>query len=86
MQTIDIKALEKRGNDAVKRLRKTKHEKGLPFMINSKTLPPNQCYLEYPDGSIALVNIKSITDRDFTTVRILTDAEREEIINIFLFK
>lgn len=33
-------------------------------MINSKFLPTNQCYFEYPDGSVALVSL-SRKDNDF---------------------
>ena len=35
MQTTEVKELERSGNEAVKQLRKAKHDKGLPFMINS---------------------------------------------------
>ena len=86
MQTAKIKELEKRGNDAVKRLRKAKHDKGLPFMINSQNLPGNQCYLEYPDGRIVLVSLKSPDDRDFTVIRELSPAERDEILSNFLLR
>ncbi len=79
MQTAEIKELQKRGNEAVKQLRITKHKKGLPFMINSKSLPGNQCYLEYPDGRILLVVLNSPSDRDFTTIRELSVIESEDI-------
>jgi hypothetical protein len=46
--------LHKAGLEAVRLLRKKKHSQGLPFMINSNTLDTNQCYLEYPDGSIKI--------------------------------
>ena len=86
MQTAEIKTLERSGNDAVKQLRKAKHDKGFPFMINSKKLPANQCYLEYPDGSIMLVTITSSTDRDFTIVRQLSPTERADILRDFLLR
>ena len=86
MQTAAIKELEKRGNDAVKRLRKEELGKGLPFMINSDSLPPNQCYLEYPDGHLELVTLKSTADHDFTVIRVLSIAERNEIMHNFLLR
>ena len=86
MQTAEIVTVERSGNDAVKQLRKAKHEKGLPFMINSKKLPANQCYLEYPDGKILLVAIKSSTDRDFTVIRKLSPTEKDDILTNFLLR
>ncbi len=83
MQTGTVKEIEKRGNDAVKRLRESKHSKGLPFMINSKNLPGNECYLEYPDGRIMLVTLKSPRDRDFTVIRELSSPEKNNIIKRF---
>jgi hypothetical protein len=52
---MKIKRLEKSAIEAIKNLRISKLKNGLPFMINSDSLPSNQCYLEYPDGSISLV-------------------------------
>lgn len=49
-----IEEIEKAGIAAVKKLRQKKLQSGIPFMINSKELPGNQCYLEYPDGSMML--------------------------------
>lgn len=49
---LTLQNIEKKGTEAVKRLRIQKLEKGLPFIINSKELPSNQCYLEYPGGTI----------------------------------
>jgi hypothetical protein len=79
MQTAAATALEKTMNNAVKRLRKEKHAKGLPFMINTKELPGNECYLEYPDGRILLVILKTHSDRHFTPVRELSVAESQII-------
>ncbi len=54
MQNLkSIQDIQKAGNEAVQRLRKQKLSSGHPFMINSKTLPKGQCYLEFPDGHIA---------------------------------
>ena len=61
---MKIKQLEKSGLKAIKILRESKFRSGLPFMINSKELPSDQCYLEYPDGSIELVTL-SRKDNDF---------------------
>ena len=44
----------------IKSLRKEKFSQGLPFMINSDELPSYQCYLEYPDGWIKIVEAYSI--------------------------
>jgi hypothetical protein len=51
--------VHKSGLEAVRLLRKKKHRQGLPFMINSNTLETNQCYLEYPDGSMKIVEANS---------------------------
>jgi hydrogenase maturation factor HypF (carbamoyltransferase family) len=41
-----LQIIEKKGNDAVQRLRLQKLRSGHPFMINAKDLESNQCYLE----------------------------------------
>jgi len=64
---MKIKRLEKSANQAIKNLRKAKLKNGQPFMINSDSLPSNQCYLEYPDGKIALVSL-SRKNNDFKTI------------------
>ncbi len=69
-----IQEIEKSGTAAVKRLRIRKLRSGHPFMINSIDLPGNQCYLEYPDGSITLVTIVN-SARDFTVIRKLSPGE-----------
>jgi hypothetical protein len=79
MQINELKILEAKGNNAVKRLRKANFERGLPFMINSRELPSNQCYLEYADGRIVLVYVKSTDARDFTFIRELTIPETQVI-------
>ena len=50
-----IERLEKAVIEAIKLLRKQKHRQGLPFMINSDTLESHQCFLEFPDGIIKIV-------------------------------
>ena len=62
------------GTNAVKKLREKKLQNGLPFMINSKSLPSNQCYLEYPNGTIVIAQIFS-SERDFTIVKKLNHNE-----------
>jgi hypothetical protein len=74
----DVQKLEKTGNDAVKMLRIDKLRKGMPFMINAKELPGNECYLEFPDGKIQLVTISS-TGRDFVLLRELTSIENDDV-------
>ena len=69
-----LQLIEKKGNDAVQRLRLQKLHSGHPFMINSKELEPNQCYLEYPDGSIQLVFLKYAA-KEFTVIRTLSISE-----------
>ena len=62
------------GNEAVQKLRIQKLRSGHPFMINSKDLESNQCYLEFPDGSIQLVFLKNAA-REFTSIRTLSSSE-----------
>lgn len=71
----EIQEIEKKGTAAVKRLRLKKLKTGFPFMINSKDLPGNQCYLEYPNGSIVLVTIAK-SAKDFTVLRVLSSDEQ----------
>ena len=54
---MSIKQLEKSGILAIKNLRAGKFKLGQPFMINYKILPSDQCYMEYPDGSIIHVKL-----------------------------
>lgn len=61
---MKIKQIEKNAMLAIQNLRISYHKRGHPFMINSKFLPTNQCYFEYPDGSVALVSL-SRKDNDF---------------------
>lgn len=58
----------------VRQLRNQKLHNGQPFMINTKEVNPNQCYLEYPDGSIKLVVIQE-NKKDFFVIRELTTSE-----------
>jgi hydrogenase maturation factor HypF (carbamoyltransferase family) len=69
-----LQIIGKTGNEAVQKLRLQKLRSGHPFMINSKDLEPNQCYLEYADGSIKLVFLKNAA-REFTVIRTLSHSE-----------
>ena len=64
---MKLKQLEKNGLRAIKLLRESKFRNGLPFMINSKALPSDQCYLEYPNGSMLHVTL-SRKDNDFKVI------------------
>jgi len=66
------------GTIAVKQLRLKKLLSGTPFMINSRDLPGNQCYMEYPDRTIKLVSISS-SRMDFDIIRELTEKECIEL-------
>jgi hypothetical protein len=66
------------GTEAVKRLRLHKLHNGVPFMINSKELPGNQCYLEYPNGIIKLVKLLQ-GEMDFTVLQVLSPNESTEV-------
>lgn len=57
VQLKTIEAMKQTGNAAVRRLRKQKFAKGLPFMINSRDLPQNESYLEYPDGRMVIIRM-----------------------------
>jgi hypothetical protein len=69
-----VKIKSKKGSNAVKELRKQKLRNGLPFMINVKELPTNECYLEYPNGSIKLITVVHST-RNIDIVRELSPTE-----------
>ncbi len=70
----NMSEIELIGTNAVRKLRENKLKNGHPFMINSNTLPSNQAYLEYPNGSIAIVEIYK-SALDFTIVKQLDPIE-----------
>jgi hypothetical protein len=76
MNTLMLKTedLERIGTNAVRELRINKFKNGNPFLINSKDLPSNQCYLEYANGKIILASFSS-GSHDFVIIRELTDQE-----------
>ena len=82
MQTI--KVTSQRGTDAVRKLREQKLKNGVPFMINAKELATNQCYLEYPNGSIKLITVIHST-KDIDVVRELTLREANDLRTRFHF-
>ena len=71
MTVSQSKQVENAGTEAVKILRLEKLKNGHPFLISSKDLPERRSYLEYPDGSIQIVEI-SENSRKFITVRVLS--------------
>lgn len=73
-----IELIQKKGVLAIQQLRKNKLEQGLPFMINSLSLPTGQCYLEYPNGLIQIVTISN-SNNDF---KVLSTMSYDEAINI----
>jgi hypothetical protein len=62
----------------VRKLREQKLRDGHPFMINAKELASDQCYLEYPNGSIKLVTVVH-SSRDIDVIKELSYAEAEEL-------
>ena len=82
MSTIELTS--SKGTNAVKKLREQKLRNGLPFMINVKELSTNQCYLEYPNGSIKLITVAHST-RDIDVIRELTSNEANLLRRRFHF-
>jgi hypothetical protein len=74
----DLEVLENIGTAAVMQLRKDKLAAGKPFMINSAELPLNQTYMEYPDGSITIVEVAA-NERSFVTIRQLSVADARAV-------
>ena len=64
---MKLKKLEKSAMSAIKALRQSKFNNDQPFMINSKILPSDQCYMEYRDGSVIHVKL-SRQQNDFKTI------------------
>ncbi len=73
--------MEQAAKQAILALRKAKLEQGHPFMINTSALPPGQCYLEYPDGTIEIVTL-SKSRMDFERVRLLSRGESVELLKL----
>lgn len=67
-----------RNSIVVKKLREQKLRSGLPFMINTQGLDANQCYLEYPNGTIKLVSVVPST-RNIDVVRELNSTDANNL-------
>ena len=67
-----------RNGQVVKKLRELKLREGNPFMINVTDLATNECYLEYPDGSIKLVTVVHAT-RNLDVIKELTPIEANRL-------
>jgi hypothetical protein len=80
---MSVRKLQNTGTEAIKKMRLDKLRNGIPFMINSKELPSNQAYLEYPDGGIVLVMLAK-GSRHFTPVRSLSSSEIAIVRNKYL--
>ena len=78
----NIKEIETLGTNAVKRLRRNRLRRGEFFMINSNSLPHDQCYLEYPGGIIKLAIYESGA-KNFTIVHELENDERADLLKKF---
>ena len=79
---MTTKKLEKDAQKAIMLLRKKRLRQGLPFMINSDLLPSGQCYLEFPDGSIKLVEANA-NGTDFDVIEELDEFTIEFLRNKF---
>lgn len=66
----------KSAGKAIRKLRKKKLSLGLPFMINSDVLETNQCYLEFPDGSIKIAEANT-KEKNFDIVLELSQKDAE---------
>ena len=75
---MTAKKMEQSALRKIRQLRKKKLQQGLPCMISSDDLPAEQCYLEYPDGSIKIAeagfrssNFKIIEELDYFNAQLL---------------
>jgi len=77
-----MESIRKRAEDisrlALSELRKNKLAAGHPFMINSPKLPPDQCYLEFPDGTFQVITICRI-ENNFKIVRRVSKKEQSAL-------
>ena len=78
MKNLHLENRSVAGTNAVKAIRKSKLNRGLPFMINVIKYGKNVCYLEYPDGKINLVEL-SYSGTNFQTIRVLPAAEADDL-------
>lgn len=66
------------GKVLVGKLRAEKLRSGLPFMINLQNFSENQCFMEYPDGSIKLVKVVK-ENKDIEILKVLSTKEAQEL-------
>jgi hypothetical protein len=71
---VQVEAAKK----VIKQLRKRKLSEGHPFMINSDVLEKGQCYMEYPDGSIKIVEA-DMKHKEFYVVYELSENDANDI-------
>jgi hypothetical protein len=74
-----IEEIEARGMNTVKKLRISALSRGDFFMINSNSLPADQCYLEYPGGIVKLAIYES-GGKNFTIVHELETEESTALL------
>ena len=67
---MTAKKMEQSAKRRIRQLRRQKLEQGLPFMISSDDLPAEQCYLEFPDGTIKVAEAGS-RNSDFKIIEVL---------------
>jgi hypothetical protein len=75
---IKIKQAEKAAIRVIRNLRESKLKNGIPFMINTNSLPSHQCYLEYPNGLIVLASLCRLSI-DFKVIAEYSYAESDLI-------
>lgn len=75
---MNVKELEISARKAIKKLRRDKLSKGLPFMINSDMLVEEQCFLEYPDGIIKIAKA-AFKEHDFQIIMELSMEESDTL-------
>ncbi|AQW96037.1 hypothetical protein HZQ19_08465 [Elizabethkingia anophelis] len=68
----------KKNDSVVRKLRASKLKSGLPFMIHVKELPSNQCYYEYPDGSVKLITVTN-SSKEIVILKKLTLIEAKRL-------
>lgn len=66
------------GNQAVRLLRQRRLNQGLPFMINVKLSEEVVSYLEFPDGTIKLVE-RSSSGTEFNPIKTLSKEEATDL-------
>lgn len=62
----------------IHQLRRNRLSQGHTFIINSDSLPSGQCYLEFPDGSIVIVEANS-EKTDFNIIEELDGFEIKKL-------